>query len=817
MTRLRTILLITATAAFFACYAPELTAEAGEHPTINEITITGNTLIPTATILHRLPYRRSGSFDQTQSTRAINAIYNLGAFEQVIIEKELRDDGTVDLFINITEKPALAAVVFEGNKGLSTKKLEEIIDLKNLHAINQETADLLAVKIRKEYQASDYHDADVVATVTKDPENPQRASLLFAIDEKVKSHIRHIDFIGNTIIPSRLLRNSIQNREVWLFGFLNGAGKFDDSALELDRERVRAAYANRGYFGARVTDVQVTRTPGDSAIDLLFTISEGPCFTVKEIDIAPDAAVPHRIVRHLLTLKPGDTYKQSEIHKMMESIKKLYGEYGFIDAYVSPQVIPDTATNTISITFHVEKGSQWRLNRVLITGNQLTKDAVIRRQFVLEEGGPITSTAMEISKNNVERLGYFDREQEGVEWKKHRLDKDLLDLELAVKEIPTRSFNIGVDFGASQADQNGGLKGVISADLRNMFGHGWDTGFKISGGKGNFGEFALHVSDPYITNNLSGYMSISYRKTLYDQWKWIVPSPREEVIGAIGRLGTLLPTPDRCTRMYVESGVERISNNAYDTSTGTPQKKFEIRGADVRDKPRLESLVNQKLQAGTLQWVGLDIVKDTRNHPAYPNDGYHIAFANKCALPGINKTFSFYKSTLEASWYTPLIGYDSLVLGLHAKIGAVEQIGLGETTLSKIPYRELFHIGGMESVRGFNQSQVGPSWEYANPLGGKKMVQMNAELIFPFMSNRNMRVHLFYDCGCAWDTPKTEIIRDNMQRIKHDNFHLRHTIGVGLNILQPQPIKVSFGYKLDRNKRIGETPHEFHIGMNSAF
>jgi len=215
--------------------------------------------------------------------------------------------------------------------------------------------------------------------------------------------------------------------------------------------------------------------------------------------------------------------------------------------------------------------------------------------------------------------------------------------------------------------------------------------------------------------------------------------------------------------------------------------------------------------------VGLDIIKDTRNHPVYPNDGYHLAFTNKCALPGINKTFAFYKSTMEASWYTPLIGYDTLVMGLHGKVGFVEQIGLGQSTYSKIPYRELFHIGGMETVRGFNPSQAGPSWEYANPLGGKKMVQMNAELIFPFMSNRNMRVHLFYDCGCAWDTAKTPIIRDNMDRIKNDTFHLRHTIGVGINILQPQPIKVSFGYKIDRNKRIGESPHEFHIGMNSAF
>jgi outer membrane protein assembly factor BamA len=99
----------------------------------------------------------------------------------------------------------------------------------------------------------------------------------------------------------------------------------------------------------------------------------------------------------------------------------------------------------------------------------------------------------------------------------------------------------------------------------------------------------------------------------------------------------------------------------------------------------------------------------------------------------------------------------------------------------------------------------------------KKAIQVNAELIFPFLSNHNMKIHLFYDAGCAWDTPKTAVIQDNASHIKSDSFHMRHTIGIGLNIVSPQPMKISFGYKLDRNKRIGESPSEFHIGMNTAF
>jgi outer membrane protein insertion porin family len=794
-----------------ATVAPLLLAD---NPTITAITIQGNKLIPEATILHRLPYRTGGPFDQTKSSKAIEALYSLGAFEQIIIEKEKNDDGTINLFLTITEKPTIASVTFAGNKKLSTKKLEEVIDLKNLHAINQESADLLAQKIKKEYKINDFHEAEVVAAVIHDKENEQRAFLTFTIQEKTKSHIRTIEFIGNKLIPSRTLRSFIQNREQWLCSFLNGAGKFDEAALEIDKQRIRALYADRGHFTAQVTNTEIKRNSKDGgAIDILFTVNEGPCFTIKEIEIAPDPEVPHRFVRRLLTLQPGDTYKQSDIHKMMESIKQMYGEYGFIDAYISPQVIPDTTTNTISITFHVDKGTKWKLNRVIISGNEMTRDNVIRRQIVLDEGKLITSAAMDISKRNVEHLSYFDRES--VTWKTHRLGGDMLDLELIVKEVPTREINMGIDFGASQQDPNGGIKGHFSTDLRNMFGQGWDSGFVLKGTKSDLSQFSFHISDPYLRNNLSGQLNISYNKAVYDHWKWVVPSPAEQVVSFIGRLGTRLPTPDRCTTLHVEGGVEHISNNAYDSKT--KQSKLSIRGANVKDYPRLETLLEQKLQAGTLQWVGLDIIKDTRNHRIYPNDGYRIAFSNKFALPGINKTFSFIKSTLDASWYTPLIGYDTLVLGLHGYAGIVEQIGLGTRTHSAIPYRELFHMGGQNSIRGFNYSQVGPSWDYANPLGGKKAIQVNAELIFPFLSNHNMKIHLFYDAGCAWDTPKTAVIQDNASHIKSDSFHMRHTIGIGLNIVSPQPMKISFGYKLDRNKRIGESPSEFHIGMNTAF
>lgn len=797
------------TCAFLTALFPLFSSDA-HLPLINEVVIEGNTIVATETIAHRLPYRAGAHFDAQKSTAAINAVHGLGAFSQIMIEKEDAPDNSVTLYVTVTEKPSLTGVTFEGNHALKKEKLEEVIDLKNVHAIDEEGALFLAHKIKKEYREADFHHVSITPQVIADPKNPKKAQVHFVINEHAKSHIRKVEFVGNSVVPSRTIRGFLQNREIWLLGFLNGAGKYDAQALEIDKERIRMVYADRGYFGARVTDTQVTFSDDQRVIDLVFTIDEGQHFTISKVDVSPDPDIPHVFLTRSLTIAEGDSYKQSELHKTMEAIKRVYGEYGFIDAHVSPQVIPDTNTNTIAITFHVEKGKKWKLNKLIISGNEATQDHVIRRQIMLEEGTPITASMMDASKRNVEYLSYFDRE--GVTWKKHRRDNDMIDLELNVKEVPTREFNTGLDFGPSAGEPNAGLKGFVSTNLRNMMGRGWDMGCTVKGTKKGVSQFSFNITDPYLfETNMSGQFNITYNKSTYEQWKWVTPAPHERVFGVNGRLGMRLPTRDRATMLFLEGGFEQISNNNKNNKvTGDPD--LEIVGIHRNDHARFRTLIDQKLQPGTLEWAGLDIVKDTRNHTMYPNDGYRIALATKFAPPGINGTFKFFKTTLDASWYTPLIGYDSLVLGLHGFAGYVEQIASGQ-----IPYRELFHLGGQNTIRGFNWSQVGPSWDYVNPLGGKKAIQMNAELIFPLLSNYNMKIHLFYDAGCAWDTPKTETLRAHSTHIKSDSFNMRHTIGIGLNITQPQPIKLSFGYKLDRNKRIGETPHEFHIGMNTAF
>ena len=225
----------------------------------------------------------------------------------------------------------------------------------------------------------------------------------------------------------------------------------------------------------------------------------------------------------------------------------------------------------------------------------------------------------------------------------------------------------------------------------------------------------------------------------------------------------------------------------------------------------MQPIVDRTFQAGTLKWFGLDLVKDTRNHQVYPSAGFKTSLSSRLAPPGLNNQFSFFKWELEGSYYRALINDDSLVLCLHGRGGRINK--LSETL--PVPYKELFHMGGQSTVRGFVWGGIGPAWITGDPLGGRNAIQLNTELIFPLIPDYSMKAHLFYDAGAGWNTPKEGI--PFRQGIKRDKFNLRHTVGFGLNLMKPVPAKIDWGFKLDRKKHEKESPSEFHLSMNYAW
>jgi outer membrane protein insertion porin family len=697
----------------------------------------------------------------------------------------------------------LERVDFKGNKVVTSKKLKEVLNIDKISTIDEISVQKLIKEIKKAYLEENRHKLVIDFELIPNKENSDKIVLLFKINEGPKSLVKRVYFSGNKEIPDRRLRKAIFTRENWLFSFSDGAGSYDEDAVEIDQHRIEYFYRDQGYLQAKVYKRKVDFSRAEKDVTITFYIQEGPRFIVREIRAPGDEIYGEDELLPLVNLEPGKPFSQTKLVESINSIKDLWGKKGYIYADVYPQIKPDEEKNVVDVTMNVERGHKMYVNKIDITGNTYTRDKVIRRQLAIDEGDLITSRNMRKSKNQVDYLGYFERD--GVDWKIHRITDDLADLEMMVHEAKTGHANIALSYGSDKLSPIPSLHGSINVEKNNLFGRGYDVSAMVQASRHHLQRLEGSFEDSHIFDtNVSALINPYWHWIEYDLWRGVNKQPVDKVIGFDLQLGFPLIKIDKQLQAVLDVGYEHINNNNPEATS-----------------PLFEPVVKAKFIKGDLPWIGLNFVKDTRNHKVYPNDGYKIILSTKLAPP--NSNFGFLKIDLDVSWYYALIGQDSLVLAMRANGGRVSRIGGHK---HQIPYKELYQMGGQNTVRGFQWGGVGPAWSpTGDPLGARNGILFGTELIFPLIADYSMKGHVFYDAGCGWSTPTDGLIYQDkdgatvnlMKHVTRNKFDLRHSVGFGINLVNPFPAKIDWGFKLDRKKQFGESPYEFHLNMNYAW
>ena len=775
---------------------PDTQIEPREKIVIKNITIQGNKYVKPETILHRFPYKIGSFFDPLQSAKAIKNIYALGSLSQVSLETESAGENAVNLYVVLTERKLLTRIDINGNKHIETKKIKEQLGIEKLSTIDDEVAVRIARDIEKMYKDEQRYCASVKSTLTPDKKNPDKLILTLDITEGPRSILKRVYFKGCKQLPERKLRTITLTREEWLLKFLDNAGVYKQEFIDMDKMRIEYFYHDNGFLNAKVFKTDVVFSKDKKAVSVTFHIKEGAQFTVRKISAPGDDLFSEDELLPAIFLQEGKPYVQKKLVDSIERLKGMWGAEGYIYADVYPQIKPDTTKKVVDITFHVERGNKMYVNRINITGNKVTRDKVIRRQLDIVEGDLITTPKLNGSRSNVEYLSFF--EKDGVSWQVHRLTDSLADLEMNVKEDKTGNANFMLTYGSDKTNPHRSLRASITASKNNLFGLGYDAGLMFQADRHHVPQkIEFHFVDPHILDsNVSGAYYFYHRIDEFEGWNNVSPSPVQKVLGANFRFGFGLPQIDKHLHILLDLAMEKVRNN-NPHATGNNTEIF-------------EPVVRREFQKGNIKTLGVELIKDTRNHQVYPCDGYKITLSCHMAPPLINHHFSFIKTEIEGSSYTGLIGRDSLVLGLYGMLGNIQELG-GKA----IPYKDLFIMGGQNTVRGFLWGTVGPSWVTGEPLGARNAMLLRAELIFPLAADYGMKGHFFYDAGAGWNTPKHSPTEADY--IRKDSFDLRHSVGFGINIMRPMPAKIDWGFKLDRRKDRGESAQEFHLGMNAAW
>jgi outer membrane protein insertion porin family len=490
-------------------------ALAQESQTIDSIRVIGNRRIPKETILARLFTHPGDTYDPVSIERDFNSLWNTGYFDDVRIEREDSERGII-LNIFVREKPTIREINYKGLNAVSVSDVLDRFKKEKVGLTVESQYDPTKIKraetVLKELLAEHGHQFATIKTEIKTIP-PASVQVNFNVKEGPVVKVGQIKFTGNQHISSLDLRRSMKNLKPIgipysiIFEDLFPQ-TFDASKLEEDTERVRQTYRDKGYYNTAVEEPKTQihdqgglnwltfRPKKGKRIDILMPIEEGGRYRLGTITFTGNKAVTNvKALRATFAIKDGDWFDATVIGKGLENLKKAYGQLGYINFGAIPKPIFDEQKKTVSLNIDIDEGKPFYVSRIEFQGNTTTRDKVIRRELMLQEGQVYNSQLWEMSLLRLNQLEYFEPLRVDQDSEAHQdTEAGTVDLLLKVKEKGKNS--IGLNGGMS--GQSGAFLGV-NYQTNNFLGLG-ET-LSLSGNIGNTSrQFMFGFTQPYVRN-----------------------------------------------------------------------------------------------------------------------------------------------------------------------------------------------------------------------------------------------------------------------------------------------------------------------------
>ena len=739
---------------------------------VQDIRIQGLQRVEPGTVFSYLPIKRGDTFTDDKASEAIRALYATGFFSDVRIATE----GNV-VIVDVAERPAIGEIDFSGlhefDKDALTKALKGV-GLSPGRYYDKSLVDRSEQELKRQYLTRGFYAAEVTTTVT--PIDSSRVSILFSVNEGPSAKIRQVNFIGNKAFSTSTLRNEMQLSTPNWFSWYTKNDLYSKDKLTTDLENVRSYYLNRGYLEFNIESTQVSISPDKKDMYLTLTVHEGEPYTVSSIKLAGNLLDRGPELQKLITIKPGQRFSAEKLQATTKAIVDKLGEYGYAFATVNAQPEIDQVHHKVALTLQVDPSRRVYVRHINVTGNTRTRDEVVRREMRQLESSWFDSSRLALSKDRVNRLGYFT--DVDVTTVPVPGTSDQVDVDVKVKEKPTGAITLGAGFSSTD-------KVVLSAGVSqdNVFGSGTSLSVNVNTAR-SYRTLTVTQVDPYFTvDGIKRITDVYYRTT---QPLYYSTNSSFRIITAGGDLKFGIPFSEVDT-VYFGAGLEQ---NRLDVDSSTPQVYQQY----VHDFGRVSN--NVPLTVG---WS-----RDARDSALVPSRGYFTQANAEYGSP-IGAT-QYYKADLQAQYYYSFAR--GFVLGLNF------QGGYGNGMSGKpFPIFKNYFAGGIGSVRGYEPSSLGPrDTSTGDPIGGSKMVVGNIEVTFPLPGtgyDRTLRVFTFFDGGNVWGTGTNGATTTGANG-------LRYGYGVGLAWISPiGPLKLSLGFPLQ--KHTGDQYQKFQFQIGTAF
>jgi outer membrane protein insertion porin family len=452
---------------------------------IEAIEFRGSRRVPQDTLRALIFSKKGDRFDEDALHRDFMALWNTGRFDDIRLEREPGTTGWIVRYV-LVERRVVRSIKYEGVKSITVSEILDRFKERRVGLSVESQYDpnkvQRAVIVLKEYLAERGRQyATVEPEIRQIP--PSSLEVTFRVNEGPKVKVGRIQIEGNKVFKDRAVIRAMKNlRPIGLpksILFENLFSKsFDSTKLEEDKDRIRDWYQQRGYFTVRALEHTVTmrevgggkfrfplfymNKPGKRA-DLIVPIEEGRKYRLNKINAVGMKLFrsPEPLIRQVFGMQENEVFSTTKLRKGLENLRKLYGEFGYIDFVPEPDFQPVPNSDRIDLTLSVDEGKQFFVRRIDFSGNSTTRDKVIRRELLLDEGDMYNTRLWEVSILRLNQLGYFEavKENEAADIKRDT-KTNTVDITLKVKER-----------GKNQVQLNGGVSGISGS----FVGFGYST------------------------------------------------------------------------------------------------------------------------------------------------------------------------------------------------------------------------------------------------------------------------------------------------------------------------------------------------------